>query len=182
MSKPGWNAVMGSLFSGGELKMKRMLILTAAVLLPTLATAQTKPTLHMRGNAAPDNQQEIASGISTLPSDASGEYAMDEEGSVVQITIEHNRLTGYVTKMEHDTSLTLFFDHAAVNGNQLSFRTRMVHGLRYSFSGAIVRGDVESPSLNGYYRLAGNLTVKRNGTKRMERISLKSTPRISGSQ
>lgn len=100
----------------------------------------------------------------------------------MQITIEHNRLTGYVTKMEHDTALTLFFNHAAVDGNQISFTTKVVHGLRYSFSGAIVRSDVEAPSLSGYYRLAGNLTMERNGAKRMEHINLQSTPRLSGSQ
>lgn len=105
---------------------------------------------------------------------------MDDKGSVTQITIEHNRVTGYITKMEQGAALTLFFEHAAVNGNRVSFDTRVVHGLHYSFDGEIVRGDAISLSMGGYYRLTGELKIVRNGAHETRQVSFKSTPREVG--
>src|SRR5690348_7461259 len=131
-------------------------ILIATLLLIGPAFAQTTPALHSRGH---DSQQEsptrAAKDISTLPDNASGEFILDSHGSVIQITIEHDRLDGYITLMRQTTALTLFFDKTSINGKQLAFTTKTVHGICYSFAGEILRGDAEAPSLNGYYRLAG---------------------------
>lgn len=153
-------------------------VILIAFVLP--AGAQSAPVLHSRGERSASSQSALAKGYSTLPYDASGEYAMDDKGSVAQITIEHNRVTGYITKMEQGTALTLFFDHAAVNGNRVSFATRVVHGLHYSFVGSIVRGDAISPSMDGYYRLTGDLKIMRNGAQETQHVSFKSTPREVG--
>lgn len=156
-------------------RMKRLII--APLLLSAIACAQTSPVLHSRGENSPEASARGAKGVSTIPPDASGEYELDGEGSVIQITVEHGRLSGYITKMDHETALTLFFDHAAVDGNRLSFETKTVHGLHYSFQGAIVRGAAETRSMNGYYRLAGHLTAHYGTGNQTEQISLKSTPR-----
>ena len=102
---------------------------------------------------------------------------MDDKGSVAEITIEHNRVTGYVTKMEQGSALTLFFDHAAVDGSRVSFTTKVVHDLHYSFAGSIVRGDAISASMEGYYRLTGELKIVRSGSQETQQVSFKSTPR-----
>lgn len=156
--------------------MTRFLI--ALLLLATAASAQTAPVLRSRGENAPRPRTRATKAISTLPAAASGEYEMDGHGSVIQITIEHGRLTGYVTKMDHETALTLFFDRTTVNGNRLSFATKTVHGLRYSFKGTIVRGDAERVSMDGFYRLVGELTTYLDNGSDTERVSLKSTPRL----
>jgi hypothetical protein len=106
-----------------------------------------------------------------------GEYALDEDGSVVQITIEQNRLSGYVTEMDGGTALTLLFDFTTVDGNRLSFTTKPVHGVRYSFAGTIVRGDATDRSQSGFYRLVGDWTTHRDAERSTKRVSLKSTPR-----
>lgn len=153
-------------------------ILVPILLVSASVFAQTAPALHSRGH---EGQQEAPArateGVSTLPSDASGEFALDDRGSVIQITIEHNRLTGYVTQMDHDTALTLYFKKTSIDGKRVTFSTSTVHGLSYAFAGAIIRGDAKAPSLPGYYRLAGELTTYRNGLAEKKWVNLKSTPR-----
>ncbi|MGH9586984.1 MAG: hypothetical protein ACRD3F_08520 [Acidobacteriaceae bacterium] len=152
-------------------------LIIAPLLLSVAAFAQTTPVLHSRHDSASEARTRATRGVSTIPADASGEYELDQKGSVIQITIEHGRLTGYVTKMDHQTALTLFFDQTTIAGNRLSFTTKTVHGLRYSFHGTIVRGEAQTRSINGFYRLAGDLTAHSNTGNQVERISLKSTPR-----
>lgn len=155
--------------------MKSLII--APLLLSAIVCAQTTPVLHSRRDKAPEARTQTTRDVTTIPQDASGEYELDGKGSVIQITIEHGRLNGYITKMDRDTALTLFFDHTTVDGNRLSFETKTVHGLRYSFHGTIVRGNAEPRSMNGYYRLTGNLTAHSSTGNQTEPISLKSTPR-----
>ena len=151
--------------------------LIAPLLLSAVAFAQTTPVLHSRRENTPEARTRATRAVSTIPEDASGEYELDGKGSVIQITIEHGRLTGYVTKMDHETALTLFFDRTTVDGDRLSFATKTVHGLYYSFHGTIVRGDAETRSINGFYRLVGDLTAHSSAGNQNEQISLKSTPR-----
>lgn len=160
----------------------RVLMIPAILLLfigifPALM-AQTDPELRHRGESGQSAQTLAAKGVSTIPEQALGEYALDENGSMVQITIEHNRLSGYVTKMDGGTALTRFFDHTTVNGNRLTFDTKTVHGMKYSFAGSIVRGDTETAAESGFYRLAGDWTTYRGGERNTVHVSLKSTPRM----
>jgi hypothetical protein len=150
-----------------------------------LAQATTDPALHRRSDASAQAQPGAAAGkqrgTSTLPADASGEYMIDEEGSVVEITIENGVLDGYVSKLvEGPTSfLTYFFDHTTINGNRLTFTTKEVHGIWFSFDGAIVRGDAQSRQKDGYYRLKGTWMTHDDPQKSQSSstVSLKSTPR-----
>jgi hypothetical protein len=167
----------------------RRLLAAALLVTAAVATAQTAPVgqapvLEKRGagDAPRAAQTHAAEGFSTLPDAASGEYELvpprsEDGGSVVQITIEHNHLTGYVTKMEQGSALTLFFDHTTLEGSRISFTTKVVHGLRYEFAGMIVRGDAQSASETGFFRMVGELTSDRNGARETQRVSLKSTPR-----
>jgi hypothetical protein len=151
------------------------IIFNTAFLFP--AFAATAPVLHQRCEADQPSQA-TAKGFSSLPEEASGEYVLDRAGSVIQITIEQNRLTGYVTKMAHGTALTLFFDRTTLAGNHLSFTTKTVHGLRYSFIGTIVRVDASSAAQSGFYRLAGGWTTYRNDGRETVKVNLLSTPRL----
>lgn len=157
--------------------MGRMLI--AALLLTAGAMAQSTPVLHKRNaEPVPPPQTQAAKGYSTLPADASGEYELDDKGSVVQVTIQDNRLTGYITKMERDAALTLFFDKTSLEGSRISFTTKTVHGLRYEFKGEIVRGGAVSQDRTGFYEMDGELTAYRDQMRERKRVHLKSTPRI----
>src|SRR5277367_2878378 len=147
-----------------------MRVAVAAVLLAwglsAVAQTVTEPALQHRGSGSGSasgqngvTAQGVATGkqhgTSTLPESASGEYMLDETGSVVQITIENGVLDGYISKLtEQQTSaLTYFFDRTTIRGNQLMFTTKQIHGVWYSFTGTIVRGDAQSMRETGFYRL-----------------------------
>jgi hypothetical protein len=157
---------------------------------PIFAQTAADPTLHRRAPASQPDKPAAAipkarAGLSTLPPDASGEYLLDESGSVVQITLDAGKITGYVTRMgdersDKDTPLTFFFDQCTVQGHQVSFTTRKVHGIWYSFAGNIVRGEPKiTRDEDGYYRLNGSWTTHNDtrNSQSKEQVSLKSTPR-----
>lgn len=171
-------------------------LLTAALLIPmSWCAAQTAndPTLHKRsatqtqdqgldttGNQPPVPQAKQQGGWSSLPADASGEYELDSSGSMLQITIEDGKLSGYITRMlDEDSALTYFFTRASIHGSQISFATREVHGIWYSFDGAIVRGDARTNGEPGFYRLRGVWTLHDDAqkTESKSNVSFKSTPR-----
>ena len=146
-------------------------------------TDQTAPTLKQRGASAAKPAEIVAptnyeKGYSTLPENASGEYELDDNGSVVQITIEDNRLSGYVTKMDGGSALTLLFQRTTIQGDRLSFTTQTVHGLSYSFTGILTRGDEGSAAKPGYFRLAGDWTAYHDGGHETKPVRMKSTPRL----
>jgi hypothetical protein len=159
------------------LKIPAITVNVCIAFLVSAASSQTPPALHQRAETQQQTQTRAIKGFSTLPEEASGEYELDDHGSVVQITVEQNRLTGYVTKMEQKTALTLFFDTTTIDGDRLSFTTKTVHGMRYSFVGKIVRGSAATSSETGFYRLIGNWTTYLDNARETEGVSLKSTSR-----
>lgn len=152
------------------------ILLQIGFLLPA-AVAQSAPVLRQRDQNTQPPPARSAKGVSTVPDTALGEYALDEDGSVVQITIERNRLSGYVTKMDQNTALTLLFDSTTIDGSRISFTTKTVHGVRYSFTGTVVRGDAADRSQSGFYRLVGDWVTYHDAERMTKRVSLKSTPR-----
>jgi hypothetical protein len=152
--------------------------------------AAPDPVLEHRGGApAPAPAPNTAAppqqrGWSTLPADASGEYLLDEKGSIVEVTIDQGYLTGYVTKSadalaDKDIPLTYYFDQAQVRGSRITFSTHEVHGLRYSFDGVIVRGDSQTRLVDGFYKLKGAWTTHNTvrNSEEASQVSFKSTPR-----
>jgi hypothetical protein len=155
-----------------------------------LAQTATEPVLHHRaagsGNGAtvqPGSPAGKQRGTSTLPASAQGEFMLDETGSVVQITVDDGILDGYISKLvEGQTaSLTYFFDRTTINGDRLTFTTKQVHGIWYSFDGTIVRSGVSNKQETGFYRLKGTWVTHDETGKILSTsmVSLKSTPRGS---
>ncbi len=133
---------------------------------------QRTQTARASATAAADQkpQQSPASAASsapstTLPADVSGAYAFDRANESIEVDIDRRgKLTGYITRLgdeetDSNTPLTYFFDHTAVQGDQLQFETKVVHGLWYSFMGTIVRGSGQTRDDEGYYILRGTLSV-----------------------
>ena len=165
--------------------MRRVIAALALTWVPlALAQTATDPALHHRGDTA--QGQSTAGGkqrgSSTLPVSASGEYMINEAGSVVQITIENGVLDGYISKLleGQSSSVTYFFDRTTISGDRLTFTTKQVHGIWYSFDGEIVRGDASrTKQEDGYYRLKGTWVTHDEAQKSQSiaTVSLKSTPR-----
>ncbi len=101
--------------------------------------------------------------INTRPAeDISGTYTFLHEGENLQINIDADSVSGYVTRkgdLESDRGMMLshFFVRGAVEGHDVSFVTKTVHGVRFEFKGRFERGQGKSKAADGYYLLRGEL-------------------------
>ncbi len=152
----------------GRLKNLTVLVLAALCGLPPLA-AQGRvpdPVLHHRSYNQVDDGLDIdtrSSGRTILPLEASGQYALGSSGSV-DVELQPDRLTGFITRLgdresDEGTPLTFFFATSRMAGQQISFTTRQIHGVWFSFDGTIVRGSARSRDQQGYYLLEGRLVM-----------------------
>jgi hypothetical protein len=121
-----------------------------------------------------------------LPEDASGEYLLGDSGNVIEISLQSGQLDGYISKLgdlesDRGAPLTYFFTRAELHQRRLSFVTRRVHGVWYSFDGSIVRGPARTRKDAGYYLLEGELVEHNNAGMSQEQgrtVSLKSSRRL----
>lgn len=94
--------------------------------------------------------------------DISGMYSFLNEGEFVQINLEPDGVSGYISRrgdLESDRGAFLdqFFDKAAVDDHDVSFTTRPLHGVWYEFHGRFDRGEGKTKSDDGYYVIKGTL-------------------------
>ncbi len=134
---------------------------------PIWAQQTTTPSLHdrsqgYRNQAAPGTN--FANQPSSLPSDVWGSYEFDHTSESIELDLDRNRLNGFIARLgdaetDNNTPLTFFFDQSAIDGDEISFQTRVLHGIWYSFRGTIVRGDGKTRADEGYYVLRGVLAA-----------------------
>lgn len=136
------------------------------------------PSLHQRAETNQDQSDadanraiDSAQEPSTLPDDVWGSYEFDHSNDSIELDLERNKLTGYITQLgdaetDSNTPLTFFFDQSTIDGGEISFQTRVVHGVWYSFRGTIVRGDGKTRADEGYYVLRGVLAVHHPQSER----------------
>jgi hypothetical protein len=125
-----------------------------------------EPVLHRRGYNQVDDELDVgtrSSGRTILPLEASGEYTLGS-GEMVDVELQPDRLSGFITRLgdresDEGTPLTFFFATSRLAGQRLSFTTRQVHGVWFSFDGTIVRGTAGSRDQQGYYLLQGRLVL-----------------------
>ena len=135
------------------------------------------PQLHHRSAAEPDGAARgyrNPQAPTNLPTEASGEYQLGKPGDVIEIILDNNGLTGYISMLgraEHDRSapLTYFFDQTELNARSLAFTTKQVHGQWYTFSGTVERGSAATREKEGYYLLKGTLTLHSGGAPEQPR-------------
>lgn len=115
-------------------------------------------------------------------------YAFRKEGEFVQITVEDDgRVTGFISRYgdaagEKGAFLDQFFKTAKLEGNKLTFTTKIVRGTSYDFKGAIERGEGKNPGDEAYYILKGTLTESLTDTNKKvssksEEVAWKSFPK-----
>ena len=120
--------------------------------------------------------------------DYSGMYTFLRDGEFVQITIEDKgKVSGFIsrygdTESDKDTFLDQFIDAGKLDSNHLTFTTKQVHGIRFSFDGTIGRGAGKSTDEEGYYLIRGTLTrfttdVSKKATQESQKVEFKSFPR-----
>jgi hypothetical protein len=152
------------------------LALLAAIVLPCLPLPMQgqglapQPVLHRRSYDGDELDVGTRStGRTALPTDASGEYLLGT-GATIDVELQLDRLSGFMTRLgdresDEGTPLTFFFATGRLSGQRLSFTTRQVHGLWFSFEGTIVRGSAQSRTQQGYYLLEGQLVLHDTATQ-----------------
>lgn len=169
-----------------------LLLILAA---PPLLDAQQQhpsPRLQQRKEALAEDGI-FQAGRSNLPDGAAGAYALSPDpAEVIEIILNGDgdsvRLQGYLTRIGDGTSdrgapLTYFFARTTVSPTQLTFITKQVHGLWWSFAGTIERGSAQMSTQKGYYFLNGTLTEHFDtGQSAPRRVSLPLLPEGQSSQ
>jgi hypothetical protein len=160
-----------------------------------VAQQTTAPRLLRRQEsaAAPEESGVFRPGRSDLPEEAAGSYALSPDpGEIIELILNGDgnyvRLQGYLTRIGDGASdrgavLTFFFARTTVTPSQLTFITRQVHGVWWSFAGTIDRGSAQMSSEKGYYFLNGTLTEHFDtGQSQPRRVSLPLLPEGRSSQ
>jgi hypothetical protein len=138
----------------------RKLLFTLFLLLSTLCTPQVANAMQTKDGAEANNR----AAAKTAPAeDISGMYSFLREGEFVQINLEQNRVSGYISRqgdLESDRGAFLdqFFEKASIEGHDVSFTTRPVHGVIFEFKGRFERGEAKSKTQDGYYIIRGTLS------------------------
>lgn len=151
--------------------------LLAFVTLATACHAQTMPGLNTRGQSRPEQQDAANAIVPHAAEDISGMYSFLKEGEFLQITLEKDSVTGYISRLgESDTDNGVFLDQfflkADVQGHDISFTTRPLHSVWYEFKGRFDRGPGKTKGDDGYYVLRG--TLKELSTNSDKSVSTRS--------
>src|SRR5262245_5516672 len=130
-----------------------------------LAVAGTCQTHQPLGQTKPD-QADNAKTPAPSPAqgeDISGMYNFLKDGEFLQINVDREGVSGYISRwgdLESDRGAFLdqFFSKATVQGHEVTFTTKQVHGVWFEFKGRFDRGQAKTRAEDGYYVLRGTLT------------------------
>ena len=124
---------------------------------------QAQDGLSKRGQGKAGEQDTAANAVVPhAAEDISGMYSFLKDGEFLQITLEKNEVTGYISRMgdsesDHGVFLDQFFSRADIQGHEVSFTTRPLHSMWYEFQGKFDRGPGKAKTDDGYYILRGTL-------------------------
>jgi hypothetical protein len=133
----------------------------AFLLAATLAGAGQTSQSSARPQAQPKGAQRNS--VPPPAEDISGMYSFLKEGEFLQIILDHEGVSGYISRfgdLESDRGsfLDQFFSKASVQGHDVTFTTKVIHGVWFEFKGRFDRGPAKSKAKDGYYVLRGTLT------------------------
>jgi hypothetical protein len=139
---------------------RKALITVTLVMLPAVCHAQAGLATRGQNQAAQEDNANAT--VPHAAEDISGMYSFVKEGEFLQITLDRNSVTGYISRMGESDSdngvfLDQFFLKADVQGHDVSFTTRPLHSVWYEFSGKFSRGPGKTKGDDGYYILRGTL-------------------------
>src|SRR5260370_16543584 len=128
--------------------LKTILLLSAAF---ALAIGQAdKPAAGSNATAAPAE-------------DISGMYSFLKEGEFVQINIEEDGVSGYISRLgdrdsDRGTFIDQFFSKASLQDHDVAFTTKPIHGVWFEFKGRFGRASAKTKAEDAYYVLRATLT------------------------
>lgn len=118
------------------------------------------------------------------PDDVSGMYTFLQDGEFVQISVEDGRLSGFISRYadgEKTNFLDHFFTDTTLQGSDLGFKTKTVHGVWFEFKGRLERGAGKTRAEEAYYVVRGTLTqytedANKKATAQTREVAFKSFP------
>ena len=179
---------------GMALRLAAGVLLLSFLPLPCARAQQQLPLPRLqRRKQALAESGVFPPGRSNLPEEAAGAYGLSPNpAEIIEMILNGDgnevRLQGYLTRLGEGESdqgapLTYFFARTTVSPTQLTFITRQVHGLWWSFAGTINRGNAQMSTQKGYYFLNGTLTEHlETGQSAPRRVSLPLLPEGGSSQ
>ena len=109
------------------------------------------------------------------PADISGQYSFLHQGEYVQVAVQGEQVTGFVSRLgetEFDRGVVL--DHKIINGTlrgaRMSFATTEIHAMWFEFDGRVERGPGKSRAEEGYFVLNGTLKRHSSDAEHRERV------------
>jgi len=161
-------------------KSKYIFILVATLLaaaVPGMAYGQGRPI------GQPYNPAASATGDNSPAEDFSGMFSFLKEGEFVQITLDKDGISGYISRQGAQDSdrgvfLDQWFSKASAKGFEFSFATKPLHSLWFEFKGTFSRGPAKARTEDGYYVLRGTLTefvtdAEKKTTSRAREVEFK---------
>jgi hypothetical protein len=140
--------------------------------------------------APPPSADQNSSRPSDPLKDPSGMYTFLKDGEFVQLNIEEGKLSGYISRYGETDSdkgqfIDQFFEKAALDGDSVSFTTKVVHGVSYEFRGRVSIAGGKQPGQEGYRVLKGTLTqhaadASGNDKASQREVEFKSFPEDMG--
>jgi len=145
-----------------HLMLLRRHALITVTLVMLAAACHAQVGLATRGQNQPAQEDNANATVPHAAEDISGMYSFVKEGEFLQITLDRNSVTGYISRMGESDSdngvfLDQFFLKADVQGHDVSFTTRPLHSVWYEFNGKFSRGPGKTKGDDGYYILRGTL-------------------------
>ncbi len=131
-------------------------------LVAVAAACQTTAGFSTRGQNKAAQQDSASPSVSTPAEDISGMYTFLKEGEFLQINLDGNIASGYISRLGDSDSdrgvfLDQFFSKTLIQGHEVSFTTKPLHGIWYEFNGRFDRGPAKSKAQDGFYILRGAL-------------------------
>ena len=92
---------------------------------------------------------------SSFGDDITGMYGFLRDGENIQLNVQNGVLDGWVhtygmQESDRNIEMDRFFQRASLQGNQIYFVTKPLHGAWVEFNGRIERGDVQTRAKEGY--------------------------------
>ena len=116
-----------------------------------------------------------AAAFAQLGEDISGAYEFEHENEFIQLNLENGHLDGYISRLgdevsDRGTPLTYFFKKARASGTHVTFSTKQVHGVWYSFDGQVTRGSGRVRQDEGFFVLQGQMSLHRVDREKHESV------------
>jgi hypothetical protein len=137
--------------------------LLVTIFAASAALCQAQDGLSKRGQGKAGQEDTATNAVVPhAAEDISGMYSFLKDGEFLQITLEKNEVSGYISRMgdsdsDHGVFLDQFFSRAEIQGHDVSFTTRPLHSMWYEFQGKFDRGPGKAKTDDGYYILRGTL-------------------------